>query len=362
MAEYSWGDKEKAEITLGRPYLFTKKQYEYCKTRGAPIAVIYYDTKTSAASKDLYAAVFQKKDSVTALTDRLSEDGQYKGGYCCLFVLDRCGKIAGADEDLLYFINNVFKPGSGKKNIPFAILALSYGGKTVCQTLDAAAGADQLAQAIYQKGENGGGMGKFSQWNGREAWLDRQHMAPDPESKATGALNTEINSIEMPPFYENPTANGMKYENYDTGRNGDFNGIPRMDCRNNNAPYLLNLADISTPETTYCLIAAYDSDHKESCSRTVDQVFAPYMEKRCDNVVKIWNTEAHDKFKAEFEKGLKYRYFVFYEFSHGSRADDGVGSIGIGISYADIWNTFSSFNCYQKVWGLFDSCFSGNMI
>ena len=49
MAEYDWGS-EKAWIKLGQPYLFTEKYYNYCKTRHTPIAVIYYDTKTSTPS------------------------------------------------------------------------------------------------------------------------------------------------------------------------------------------------------------------------------------------------------------------------------------------------------------------------
>jgi hypothetical protein len=58
MAEYNWNNKEKAEIILGKPYLFTKNQYEYCKKRNAPIAIIYYDTKTSIVSKNLYSTIF----------------------------------------------------------------------------------------------------------------------------------------------------------------------------------------------------------------------------------------------------------------------------------------------------------------
>jgi len=93
MAEKTW-------IKLGQPYLFTKKQYEYCKARNAPVAVIYYDTKTSVPSKELYNSVFADKTKIKELYQKLSSYGaadpsadKYKGGYCCLFVLDRCGRI-----------------------------------------------------------------------------------------------------------------------------------------------------------------------------------------------------------------------------------------------------------------------------
>lgn len=52
--EYSWGDNEKAKIKLGQPYVFAESYYNYCKNHKAPIAVIYYDTKTSARSKEIY--------------------------------------------------------------------------------------------------------------------------------------------------------------------------------------------------------------------------------------------------------------------------------------------------------------------
>ena len=99
MAEYNWGN-EKALIRLGQPYLFTKAQYDYCKNRQAPIAVIYYDSITSAESKKLYQSIFGLSGKVKELGQKLSSYGQdpasdsYKGGYCCLFVLDRCGRIS----------------------------------------------------------------------------------------------------------------------------------------------------------------------------------------------------------------------------------------------------------------------------
>ena len=85
---------EDGKIVLGRPYRFTRKQYEYCVSKGVPTAVIYYDSKTSAASKSLYEKIFKSKTEVKNLWSKLkTEDGEYLGGYCCLFVLDRCGQI-----------------------------------------------------------------------------------------------------------------------------------------------------------------------------------------------------------------------------------------------------------------------------
>lgn len=59
-------------IILGKPYLFTKEYYDDCIDRGAPVAVIYYDTKTSAASKKLYSSVLGSKDGVKALERKMS--------------------------------------------------------------------------------------------------------------------------------------------------------------------------------------------------------------------------------------------------------------------------------------------------
>lgn len=192
------------------------------------MAVIYYDTKTSAASKKLYSSVLSSKDGVKALERKMSsykiqnpDQDKYKGGYCCFMVYDRCGNIQGPDPTA----TGLLKSGSFR----FPVLALSYNGKTYCHTLPDAASADELAEAIYGKCESGeGGIGKFSAWSGRAEWLEHQLRKPDseikPDKAGSGNLDTSITSIDLPAYWEDPPAK-KTYANYDSGYNGDFAGI-----------------------------------------------------------------------------------------------------------------------------------------
>lgn len=164
MAEYIWDDDEHAKVTLGQPYIFTRECYEYCQARQAPIAVIYYDTKTSAQSKELYSTAFSSAENVEAFRDKLRD-------YCCVLVLDRRGMISDPDGDQQFFKDEILKQSS----LPFAILAVCYGGKSRCHQLPAVASVSQLAGAIREKCENGEGeVGQFSKWPGRDWWIRHQ--------------------------------------------------------------------------------------------------------------------------------------------------------------------------------------------
>ena len=121
---------------------------------------------------------------------------------------------------------------------------------------------------------------------------------------------------------------------------------------------MLNLADVSTPETTYYLIGSYDMNYPNNCTWHADSLLTDYV--NSDNKVWTKNTEcARGKFKKLYEKGKKYRFFVFYEFSHGSYQSV---SICEGFSYEYIWDHFKNLATTQRVWGIFDSCHSGSMI
>ena len=74
---------------------------------------------------------------------------------------------------------------------------------------------------------------------------------------------------------------------------------------------MLNLADVSTPETTYYLIGSYDMNYPNNCAWHADSLLTDYV--NSDNKVWTKNTEcANGKFKELYEKGKKYRFFVLY--------------------------------------------------
>lgn len=284
------------------------------------MAVIYYDTKTSAASKKLYSSVLSSKDGVKALERKMSsykiqnpDQDKYKGGYCCFMVYDRCGNIQGPDPTA----TGLLKSGSFR----FPVLALSYNGKTYCHTLPDAASADELAEAIYGKCESGeGGIGKFSAWSGRAEWLEHQLRKPDseikPDKTGSGNLDTSITSIDLPAYWEDPPAK-KTYANYDSGYNGGFAGIPKISARPD-VTWVLNLADVSTPETTYLLVGSYDMNYPDNCPWSISLVFPKYTI-NCDQYKLLKNGEClNGGFTNAFKTGLKYRFFIFFEFSHGN--------------------------------------------
>ena len=56
-----------------------------------------------------------------------------------------------------------------------------------------------------------------------------------------------------------------KYSDHDSDYSGNFTEIQKI----NNRPevtWMLNLADVSTPETTYYLIGSYDKDYPNNCA------------------------------------------------------------------------------------------------
>lgn len=347
MAEYSWERNERAKIKLGQPYLFTRNNYEYCKTRHAPIAIIYYDTKTSAASKELYSSIFESKENVKALWRKLSsyklpnpQTDKYKGGYCCILVLDRCGNISESTSDLRFFNEELLKQNS----LQFPVLALYYDGKTCCHQLPAATNVDDLAESIYERCESGAdGLEKFGEWPGRRAWLDHQPQRPEQEIKPNKSgesnLDSRITDIGIPPYWEDVPAK-KTYNAYDSNYSGNFNGIPEISQRPG-VSWLLNLADVSTPETTYFLAGSYDKDHPSICTWGVGTAVIPYV-KNCDNIKTLKNTACcNGGYTKLFKEGIKYRYFIFYEFSHGNVR---YVSIDSSFTYDMIWKCFKQLN------------------
>lgn len=274
-------------------------------------------------------------------------------------MLDRRGELASTDTDHVYFVNNILKSGSNaEKNHPFVVLALSYDGKISCQRFPDKAEATSFEDGLYRRCESEtDGIGKFSLWAGRTAWLDHQAIKPDQETKpASTTLNDSIKTAGPPPYFENPSAK-TEYGGYDPGRTGEFTGISKISNRTG-ATYLLNLADVMTPETTYMLIGSYDSNNPDNCPKDILNSLHEYMKLRCNRIECIWNRDClNGGYKNLFFEGKKYRFFIFYEFSHGNNK-----SISIGISYNEIWNTFKAMRSYQRIWGIFDSCHSGSMI
>lgn len=182
---------------------------------------------------------------------------------------------------------------------------------------------------------------------------------PDIEIKPTKTgkdnLNSDFGSLDIPSYYHDIPAQ-KTYDKYDNDYSGEFKNIQHINSRPNTT-YLLNLADISTPETTYYLQGSYDVNYPDNCVKSSNKILKPYI--NSDNIVSFWNKECitSSNFEKAFINGKKYRFFIFHENSHGN-----VRRITVGITYDKIWETFKDMRSYQRVWGLFDSCHDGSMI
>ena len=99
-------------------------------------------------------------------------------------------------------------------------------------------------------------------------------------------------------------------------------------------------------------------NYPNNCPWHADSLLTNYV--NSDNKVWTKNTECYNgKFKELYEKGTKYRFFVFYEMSHGNTQRI---SICTDFNYKNIWDHFTGLATTQRVWGVFDSCHSGSMI
>lgn len=121
----------------------------------------------------------------------------------------------------------------------------------------------------------------------------------------------------------------------------------------------MNFRYISTPETTYALVYAYDIRNPKECPVKAVETMRDMFEDYSDNVIVKKNAEATaGSFKTELKNGINnYRYVMFSEFSHGS---SGYITLKGGLRKNDIVDILKTAKC--RVFGMFDSCHSESMI
>ena len=238
-------------------------------------------------------------------------------------------------------------PKTGKSSCTFVTLALFYGEKSSIAKIPATSSPAELAAKIKEEGDKLG----FDGWSGRNEWIDHQPTQPDAEvPPESTSLNTGICSVmDTPPYYSDPDT-GKKFSDF-SGTDGKFSGCEKTQRA-------LQLADVYTPETTYVLVGAYDERNPSDYPKDVSNSIVPLLKPYGGVFAETYNSECKGgKFKSLFFEGKKYRYFIFYEFSHGNHQ-----LITVGISYSEIWDTFKSMTSKQRVFGMYDSCDSGSMI
>ena len=324
------------KLSLGKKiYEFTSELFTWCKTpsqhdsskfpnpRECPIIVIYGDFLTSKRSKNFIANI-------------LSNSGLYKwmkeNVKSYIFILDRNGNIdySTGTSNLLAFRNAV-------KNMcheqDFVSLNFFYKTNFVNDTF-----VDGTVEDFKNMLLTNMEKANFNEFDstGYDSVIDE----PEPETiPSSGSNSIQIQQFHgsLPEWYSNGIASSTEW---------DLQSMP------------LDFDLISTPDTTFVLVGGYDErnpDHPPM--QAIDGMYS-ILSQYSDHNVKITGRAClAGGYKNHFFEGKKYRYFIFFEFSHGAPK-----IITIGISYNEIWNTFKEMSSRQRIFGIFDSCDSGSMI
>lgn len=125
----------------------------------------------------------------------------------------------------------------------------------------------------------------------------------------------------------------------------------------------LDFRYIASKEKTYAFVCSFDQryggDGSWGCKFLTD-IFEQYA----DTVEVIRDEDTYDgMFCEKLKKGLQYKKFLFYEFSHGDTGEitiDHNTEIGDSVTKEEIWNVLK--NARNVIFGIFESCYSGSMI
>lgn len=275
-----------------RAYFYTEELFKWCidpstqdrskfAGRECPCVVIYGDFTTSAKTKAFLHGILENENLYKWMKENFR---------AYMFVLDRGGKISNSEagSDVQYF-----RRYAGGYEKEFVSVNFYYAGKS---NSVAFTGSLEEFEALLLEYSSKTGFGNFNA-EGYESVLDE----PDPETIPSTGLDANsfktYHGNSFPEWY----SSGMK-----TPTAWNLDSTP------------FDFDNVSTPDTTYVLVGGYDernpNDYPKAC-RDMLGYFSPYS----DHVFETWNTECKGgRYKSLFKNGTKYRFFIFYEFSHGN--------------------------------------------
>lgn len=326
------------KLLLGRKiYSFTEELYNWCcdptqhdtkkfpSPHACPLIVIFVDFKTSYASTLFLKNVLENSNLYSWMKENLK---------CYVFLLDRNGYISnGANSDLNFFRSLPYFSNHEDKD--FVHISFIYDGN-FNQTTFYPGSLDEFKDVITTFAE----MTKFGDfdYSDYESILDE----PDPETIPTnGGDGTLIKNFHksLPEWCSgNSIASSTAW---------------------NIASNPMDFDLVSTPETTYILAGAYDEQQPNDPDRDAPDGFVRCTKLFSDNIEVMYGRDCYERYGDKFLEGVKYRYFMFYETSHGSTR---YISICKNFNYTEIWKAFSNMSSHQRVYGIFDSCHSGSML
>ena len=339
-AKVSAGKPNKLKLG-GKFYFFTEQLYSWCTNPEnqdiskfpnpveCPLVIVYGDFKTSLRSRQFLKNILEDSSYYRWAKENLK---------CFMFLLDRDGMIdkSSYSSDLRFF--KTLQPEGSCKD--FIVVQFIYKTRSITKTFLGKTWSsfrDMLLEGCDQAG--------FSSFDPTQ--YENALDEVDPEEVPMTGLDQ--NSIEnysksLPWWYS-----GGKLAV----------GAPWTLASSKPFDYI----DISTPETTYILFGAYDERNPNSYPTKIHTALAPEFKKYCnaENFYETYNSECYNgKFMELFAVGCKYRFFQFFEFSHG--AND---LISIDKDHSTIKKRMYDAmrtGGQNKVFGQFDSCDSGSMI
>lgn len=323
-------------LKLGKTlYWFTEDLYQWCmdpskqdpekfpKPTQCPFIVFYGDFLTSKKTKMFLRQILENEDFQTWIKDSLK---------CFLFLVDRNGCISsGRGNSDLQFFRNVHRQMAGVED--FVAVDFFYGSNFWSTTLSS--GSFDDLKRIVSDGMDRCNFKVFDSTQYEYA-LD----VLDPETiPSSGADSSQIKLwCGAIPWWFNGTS--------------AVKGVSRKLSTEK-----FNFQVLSTPETTYLLVGAYDERNPSSFPAKIKTETASVWKPYADTFKELYNRDCTGGgFTALFEEAPQYRHFICFEFSHGANK---LITIDSKLTYSKIWQVLK--DCKGKVFMMFDSCDSGSM-
>jgi hypothetical protein len=291
---------KKPSLNLGRLSYFSQDHVNYCITDFIPFITVYHDSKTSASSRIFYENAVMNTNFKTNLKELK----------CPIFMIDR-GGIGNSSSELTFYKSSLKQKISQKMGTCgytkdqineitlsdyFCCICFVYfqAGKILVKQISTILTPDADMFSLFKSGYNECSFNQFDYSDYDSA------DAPDDETIQDSNLNKTdlVSFIGITPWWIN--SNSASYtKNFEFATSLDFRYI-------------------ASKENTYAFVAARDAknttkDGSLLCKELTD-IFGKYaftVESLCDKQT------YSGMFCEKLKKGLKYKKFLFFEFSHG---------------------------------------------
>lgn len=341
-AEYSQYDGmrvsrgKKDKMALGKKvYHFAEDLFRWCAEptsqdpskfpqRECPAVVMFLDLKTSVRSRTFADNVLRKTSLYKWMKENLA---------CYVFMMDRDGMVSDSESssDLRYY-RRVFSAKGAETG--FVTVSFCYGRKFSSVVLDEDVTLSEFQSVLLEYCQKAG----FGSFN--PDVYDKIGDEPDPETMPQKSATPS----EIARFHTN---------GFDWYANGNLPTPSKWNIDDDPMDFGL----VATPDTTYLLVCTYDEKMDKDPVEIETKLF-PILEPFSDHAFfykRCHRGNAH--FLSGLAEGIKYRYLIFFEFSHGS---PNYITVDGGVTHATLWSTLK--DARGRIFGMFDSCDSGSMI